>query len=113
MAGVTKTTVVKKVKKHGVKAGQKSLTRPSQKKAVKNGRHQEKELSNKKVKKTVASIPADLDGEILDDNVRGELTSFEDLDSDVEEFDEYLQDNKFDNKEIEDIDEVNFPDKEY
>jgi len=57
----------KKVKKHGVKAGQKSLIRPSQKKAVKNGRHQEKEVVKKKVKKTIAATKADLDGEILDD----------------------------------------------
>lgn len=49
MAGLTRTTVVKKVKKHGVKAGQKSLIRPSQKKAVKNGRYQEKEKVKAKV----------------------------------------------------------------
>lgn len=103
MAGLAKTTVVKKVKKHGVKAGQKSLTRPSQKKAVKNGRHQEKEISKKKVKKAVASIPADLDGEILDDTTRGELEPFEDLenDGDEDEFNDYLQEPEFDNTETE------------
>jgi len=71
MAGLARITkaiqVANKAKKHGVKAGQKSLVRPSQKKSVKNGRHQEKETPKTKVAKTVAAIPADLDGEILDD----------------------------------------------
>lgn len=80
MAGLAKKTVTKKVKKHGVKAGQKSKVRPSQKKSVKNGRHQEKQIPKKNVKKAVAAIPDGLDGKVLDD-----------------EFDEYLQEPEFDN----------------
>jgi hypothetical protein len=40
MAGLTRATVVKKVKKHG----KKKFVRVSNKKAVKNGRYQEKEV---------------------------------------------------------------------
>jgi len=73
MSGLAKITkaikAAKKVKKHGAKAGQKSLGKPSQKKSVKNGRHQEKETPKKNVKKAVAAIPDDLDGAILDDDL--------------------------------------------
>lgn len=85
MAGLASTKVVKKVKKHGVKAGQKSKVRPSQKKAVKNGRHQEKETpKSKHVKKAVQNIPVGLDGAVTDD----ELEPFGDLSEPEFEIDE-------------------------
>lgn len=57
MAGLAKTTkIVKKVKKHGVKAGQKSLIRPSQKKSVKNGKQLIKQKPAVKVVKKVAPV---------------------------------------------------------
>jgi hypothetical protein len=67
MAGI-KAIVKTTTKKHGVKAGQKSLVKPSQKKSVKNGRYQEKEVSKKKVAKAVKAIPAkSLEADELDD----------------------------------------------
>lgn len=98
MAGLAKVTkllkAVNKRKKHGVKAGQKSLIRPSQKKAVKNGRHQEKEIPKAKIAKAVKAIPDGLDGEILDDtnyDLDLEVSEADFCDEDV--FDEELQDN--------------------
>lgn len=67
MAGLTSKKVVKKAKKHGVKAGQKSLVRPSQKKSVKNGRYQERETPKVKIAKTKAAIPVGLDGPVIDE----------------------------------------------
>jgi hypothetical protein len=97
MAGLAKTSQVKKAKKHGVKAGQKHLVRPSQKKSVKNGRHQEKETPKKKtIKKAVAAIPADLEGPIVEED----------------EYDEFTQEAQFDEGESPyEFDEAD--DKEY
>ena len=53
MAGLSKTTVVKKAKKHG----KKEFTRVSNKKAVKNGRQQEKDTPKKKLVKQVKHAP--------------------------------------------------------
>ena len=99
MAGLAKTTVVKKAKKHG----KTDFVRPSQKKSVKNGRYQEKEAPKKKqspakVKKAVAAVPADLDGAMLDDET--------DL-SDVSE-----QEIGFDDYGTEDADEPELEDEE-
>lgn len=73
--------IKKKVKKHGKKAGQKSLIKPSQKKAVKNGRHQEVDGPKKAVRvaKAVKAIPVTLDGPVESD-----------------ELDEFLQEPEFD-----------------
>ena len=100
MANVAK---VKAYKKREKKHGKKTFVRPSQKKAVKNGRHQEKQVPDKKnVKKAVAAIPAGLDGDILDDE--DELS--------VE--DEYRDEDEGTESETElDEDEPGYPDKEY
>ena len=58
MAGVAKTSGVKKPKKHS-----KKNVCPSQKKSVKNGRHQEKE-TKKNVRRAVAAIPPTLEGKV-------------------------------------------------
>jgi len=82
MSGIAKVNpFVKKAKKHGKKAGQKSLVKPSQKKSVKNGRHQEKETAKVRVAKTVAAIPVGLDGPVLDEG---------------DELDDFLQEPEFD-----------------
>ena len=106
--------VVKKVKKHGVKAGQKRKVRPSQKKSVKNGRHQEKETpKSKNVKKAVQNIPAGLDGAVTDD----ELEPFGDLPEPEFGFDESYEPENYEPIEpcfeaelLEDG--VSYPDKE-
>jgi hypothetical protein len=100
-------TTVKKTKKHGVKAGQKSLVRPSQKKAVKNGRQQKTVVSKEKITKAIKAIPAGLDGQILaDDEYASDLqleTEFGDLDNE----DEIVEPEEID------LDDVSYPDKEY
>jgi hypothetical protein len=76
MAGIAKTTKkVKKAKKHGVKAGQKSLVRPSQKKSVKNGRAQPKPkvVAKKKLVEQAALAPIFVDEPIDDTDYTVEL----------------------------------------
>lgn len=107
MSGLAKITkaikAAKKVKKHGAKAGQKSLVKPSQKKSVKNGRHQDKQISKAKIAKSakaVAAIPHDLDGAILDDEVdfTGDLEPESDFDGEETHYDEpdFDEDDKID-----------------
>ena len=112
MAGLAKTAVVKKAKKHGVKAGQKSLTRPSQKKAVKNGRHQEKETPKKVATKKPKSTPALAKNHGLpafDATEPDESTLMSDTVA-GDELDDYLQEPEFD-EGFGDFDDFN-PDEE-
>src|SRR3990167_11311420 len=101
MAKMIKTTGVKKTKKHG----KTNKVKPSQKKSVKNGRHQEKKVPKcikKKIAKAVAAIPADLDGEVLDD----EMGDF--LQRDLEARLEQNERNKDEDAALEDdVDEIN------
>jgi hypothetical protein len=95
MAGLARITAAlkKKAKKHGVKAGQKSLVRPSQKKSVKNGRHQEKEVVKVVAKKKVVVKNVEPVEEIVEDNFLDENITdgaFEDLHDD--DFDDYQLD---------------------
>jgi len=90
-----------RVKKHG----KKKFVRPSQKKSVKNGRHQEKEAPKQKVAKAVAAIPEGLDGKIIDDDLPfGYLP---------EEGDAEVEEELLDDELVFDDEDVNYPDKEY
>jgi hypothetical protein len=93
MAGM-KTLVVKKTKKHGVKAGQKSLVRPSQKKAVKNGRYQEKEVT-KNISSPKQKVVKPLKKRAVLDLLRENPTLMSDTVA-GDELDDYLQEPEFD-----------------
>ncbi len=90
MAGLARITAAlkKKVKKHGVKAGQKSKIRPSQKKSVKNGKQLLKQAP--KAKEVTKSKPivdkAIVTAAELDEDVFGDVGV--DL---YDENDEYLE----------------------
>lgn len=104
MAGIAKVKAPKTTKKKSKKV----FVRPSQKKSVKNGRHQEKQTIDKKAKvaKTVAAIPAGLDGAVIEDedyadqfgDIHPDHEAFDD--SEAPENDEFVV---FDNDEMPDL----------
>ena len=84
MALISKPKV--KAKKHGAKAGQKSLVRPSQKKSVKNGRALPKPKA-KPVKKIVEKpVPEIQDTTEYDDTEYGDTKV--DVGSELDEYDD-------------------------
>jgi hypothetical protein len=101
-----------KPRKKGKTHGKKVFTRPSQQKSVKNGRHQEKQVSKKKpsVKKVVKQIEKEIipsEAELGFDDVE--------LEDDMDFLDEEYGDESIELGEdvLDELDGVNYPDKEY
>lgn len=84
MAGLTRvTSATKKAKKHGAKAGQKSLIRPSQQKSVKNGRAQPQPKQKLKLKAVKISKPSDKE---LDAMIESEMEAgFDECEQTIED----------------------------